>query len=228
MVPRLLRSHGMGASTGDRGERTVLVREVRPVQSRSGNTRFVLTDDDGHRYSTFREEIGAEAMRYIGRPARISFHRTRRGDFENVYLDAITGPGEANAAVAASPDEAGSSASASPNKASASECNRPCPDIEEVAWKTAIDAAPWLLGAEPRSAVSAEELFEKLKPLEELVAEDLAKNPSAAAGASDDRGRDKEEEEEEEEEEGRESARDEESAPAARARARRGAAPSQR
>ena len=45
--------------------------------------------------------------------------------------------------------------------------------IEEVAWKTAVDAAPWLLGGEPEEPVSPDELFERLQPFKERVAEDI-------------------------------------------------------
>jgi hypothetical protein len=45
---------------------------------------------------------------------------------------------------------------------------------DEVAWKTAIDAAPWLLGGtKPEAEVPAEELFEKLKPFKDLVEHDI-------------------------------------------------------
>ena len=33
--------------------------------------------------------------------------------------------------------------------------------MEEVAWKTAVDAAPWLLGGEPEEAVPPDELYER-------------------------------------------------------------------
>jgi len=45
--------------------------------------------------------------------------------------------------------------------------------VEEVAWKTAVDAAPWLLGGEPEEAVPPEELFERLQPFKERVADDI-------------------------------------------------------
>jgi len=52
----------------------VQVRDVRRVESRSGNTRWVLTDDAGREYTTFRPQIGEEAERHRGRRARIAFH----------------------------------------------------------------------------------------------------------------------------------------------------------
>jgi hypothetical protein len=45
---------------------------------------------------------------------------------------------------------------------------------DEVAWKAAIDSAPWLLGtSEPERQVEAEEFFETLKPFKDLVADDI-------------------------------------------------------
>jgi len=48
----------------------VLVRDVRQVESRSGNTRWVLTDDGGNEYTTFRPKIGQEAERYATATSR--------------------------------------------------------------------------------------------------------------------------------------------------------------
>lgn len=45
--------------------------------------------------------------------------------------------------------------------------------VEEVAWKTAVDAAPWLLGREPDQAVPPDELFERLEPFKQRVADDI-------------------------------------------------------
>ena len=45
-------------------------------------------------------------------------------------------------------------------------------DPQEAAWRTAVEAAPWLVG-KPGSTVDAEELYEKLKPFEERVASDI-------------------------------------------------------
>lgn len=46
-------------------------------------------------------------------------------------------------------------------------------DAEEVACRTAVDAAPWLLGDKPKESVPPEKFFEQLKPFKELVAEDI-------------------------------------------------------
>ena len=43
--------------------------------------------------------------------------------------------------------------------------------IDEAAWRTAVEAAPYLLGSKRK--VEAQELFEDLKPFKELVAEDI-------------------------------------------------------
>jgi hypothetical protein len=44
---------------------------------------------------------------------------------------------------------------------------------EEAAWRTAVDAAPWLVGSKPSKEVAPDELYEKLKPFEDRVAEDI-------------------------------------------------------
>ena len=125
----------------------VTVAEVKAFKTQSGNTRFVLRDAEGREYTTFREQIARDALAAEGRRARISFHEQQRGNFTNVYLDSVEPLEE--------PAEDGSEA------------------VEEVAWKTAVDAAPWLLGGEPEEAVPPEELFERLQPFKERVAEDI-------------------------------------------------------
>ena len=126
----------------------VTVAEVKGFKTQSGNTRFVLRDHEGREYTTFREEIARQAVAAEGRRARIKFHEQQRGQFTNVYLDAVEpldGP-------------AGDDSSEA---------------VEEVAWKTAVDAAPWLLGGEPEEPVPPEELFERLQPFKERVADDI-------------------------------------------------------
>jgi hypothetical protein len=124
---------------------TVRVEEVRTFQTKSGNTRFVLRDDEGNEYTTFREEIGRAAFAAQGRRAKVEYHEEQRNGFRNVYLDAVE-PLEQDAD---GDDER----------------------VDEVAWKTAVDSAPWLVGSERE--VPPEELFEKLQPFKELVAEDI-------------------------------------------------------
>jgi hypothetical protein len=131
-------------------EATVRVADVRTFQTKSGNTRFVLRDESGKEYTTFREEIGQAAVAAQGSTARIEYHETQRDGFQNVYLDAVEPlPDEV---AAAGDDES----------------------ADEVAWKTAVESAPWLLGSTPpEREVSPEELFEKLQPFKELVADDI-------------------------------------------------------
>ena len=131
-------------------EKTVDVRAVKEFQTQSGNTRWVLIDEDGNEYTTFRPEIGRRAREAEGRPSRIEFHEEEKRGFRNVYLDKVepTGP--------------------KPNVPEDS------PEADEVAWKTAIDAAPWLLGGTaPDREVPPDELFEKLKPFKDLVEHDI-------------------------------------------------------
>jgi hypothetical protein len=131
-------------------EAVVNVTEVKAFKTQSGNTRFVLVDDEGHEYTTFREEIAREALAAEGRRARVSFHEQQRGRFTNVYLDSVDVLGEDG------DEPAGESET-----------------VEEVAWKTAIEAAPWLLGGEPEQPVPPDELFDRLQPFKERVAEDI-------------------------------------------------------
>jgi hypothetical protein len=47
-------------------------------------------------------------------------------------------------------------------------------DPDEAAWRTAVEAAPWLVGeSEPHEEVPPDQLYEKLKPFKERVAEDI-------------------------------------------------------
>ena len=133
-------------------EKTVDVKDVKEFQTQSGNTRWVLVDEDGNEYTTFRPEIGRRAREAEGRPARIEFHEQEKRGFRNVYLDKVEPTGSGSRAGA--PDES--------------------PEADEVAWKTAIDAAPWLLGGTaPEREVPPDELFEKLKPFKDLVEQDI-------------------------------------------------------
>jgi hypothetical protein len=124
------------------------VRDVKRTETRSGNTRWVLTDDAGREYTTFRPQIGEEAERHRGRRARIAFHEEERNGFQNVYLDGIQ---------PLSGEEAPSG-----------------DDADEVAWNTAVEAAPWLLGStEPAEEIPPDELYEKLEPFKRRVADDI-------------------------------------------------------
>lgn len=132
-------------------ESIVTIGSVETVQTRGGNLRYVIRDTEGGEYTTFREAIGGRAAECKGRRARIQYHEEQRGQYINVYLDAVElvpgGPSE----------EAGADT-----------------DPEEAAWRTAVDAAPWLLGeADPHAKTSPEELYETLKPFKDRVAEDI-------------------------------------------------------
>jgi hypothetical protein len=131
-------------------EATVQVAEVKAFKTQSGNTRFVLRANDGGEYTTFKEAIARQAVAAEGKRARIEFHEQQRNGFTNVYLDRVElleeGDGESH--------ERGDEA-------------------DEVAWRTAIEAAPWLLGEAPAGGVGPEEAFAKLQPFKELVAEDI-------------------------------------------------------
>ena len=134
-------------------EAEVRIEKVDEVQTRGGNTRYVVRDDGGREYTTFRPTIGREAAKFEGRRARVEFHEDERNGFTNVWLDKITGAPEPEAGAAG--PEGGT-------------------DPDEVAWSTAVEAAPWVLGSnEPDREVPPEELFEKLEPFKRLVAEDI-------------------------------------------------------
>ena len=124
------------------------IDEVRTFETRGGNLRFVLRDDAGNEYTTFRESIGQRAQDLDGKRVRIEYHEQQRGQYTNVYLDKVE----------PAPDEPSGDDS----------------DPEEAAWRTAVDAAPWLVGeSDPHEAVPPDELYEKLKPFKEKVAQDI-------------------------------------------------------
>jgi hypothetical protein len=131
-------------------EAVVNVERVEAHKTQSGNTRFVLVDDSGREYTTFKEPIARQAVAAEGQKARITFHEQQRGNFTNVYLDRVE---------------------PLPDEASERDDDE---HTDEVAWKTAIEAAPFILGGDAvEREVPAEEFFEKMKPLKDLVAEDI-------------------------------------------------------
>jgi hypothetical protein len=131
-------------------EEVVNVERVEARKTQSGNTRFVLVDEASREFTTFKEPIARQALAAEGRRARITWHEQQRGQFTNVYLDAVELlPGE----------EAGDEDEQRTN---------------EIAWRTAIEAAPYILGGDAvEREVPPEELFEKVKPLKDLVADDI-------------------------------------------------------
>jgi hypothetical protein len=126
------------------------IADVMTFETKTGNTRYVVKDSEGNEYTTFRESIGQEAQRHNGQRVRLEYHETQRGEYTNVYLDKV----EPAPAAAGGGAEAG--------------------DPDEAAWRTAVEAAPWLVGeSEPHEEVPPEELYEKLRPFKEMVAEDI-------------------------------------------------------
>jgi len=127
----------------------VRMAEVEAVKTKSGTIRFVVRDGDGNEYTTFREAIGSAAKRAEGKRARIEYHENQRGQYTNVYLDKVE----------ELPDEGPPASDTDP---------------DEAAWRTAVEAAPWLVGeSEPHEEVPPEELYEKLRPFKDRVAEDI-------------------------------------------------------
>lgn len=132
------------------------IASVKTSQTRNGNTRWVVVDENGTEYTTFRPEIGTAAEKAEGKQARISFHEQERNGFRNVYLDKVEHTEETPGPGAAPTDS----------------------DPDEAAWRTAVDAAPYLLGEEAREGeIEPEEAFEKLKPFKDLVSEDIRSGP---------------------------------------------------
>ena len=134
-------------------EALTTLADVRSLQTRGGNTRYVARDEDGHEYTTFREKIGSRAQRLQGARVRITYHEEQRGQYKNVYLDGVER--------AVGSTAAGEGA-----------------DAQEAAWRTAVEAAPWLVG-EPGHEVTPDRLYEKLKPFEERVAADIEESRHA-------------------------------------------------
>jgi hypothetical protein len=137
-------------------EAEVRVSAVDRSETRTGRTKWVLRDDSGKEYTTFRPRIGEEAERHRGRRARIEYHEEDRNGFHNVYLDAIE-------PLPDDEQDAEGSASGGGDR-----------DPEEVAWNTAVEAAPWLLGtSDPEKPLSADELYDRLEPFKRRVVEDI-------------------------------------------------------
>ena len=141
----------------------VTVETVERVETRSGKTRWVLRGDDGREFTTFRPRIGEAAEAHRGRRARIEFHEDDRNGFHNVYLDSIAAAPEQDAPPAGGGDS----------------------DPDEVAWNTAVEAAPWLVGSnEPEEAIDPDELYERLEPFKRRVSEDIRSNGDDGSDAT--------------------------------------------
>src|SRR5689334_22233764 len=96
------------------------IADVRTFETRGGNQRYVVRDADDNEYTTFREAIGEQARGLQGRRVRLEYHEEQRGQYTNVYLDKVEPAAEEHA-------------------------DTPDTDAEEAAWRTAVDAAPWLV-----------------------------------------------------------------------------------
>jgi hypothetical protein len=132
-------------------ESVVTIESVKTFETQGGNVRYAVRDTDGSEYTTFREAIGNRAAELEGRRARIEYHEAQRGRYTNVYLDKVE-PLPEDAA-------GGEEAETQP---------------EREAWRTAVEAAPWLVGeSDPHAKTSPEELYETLKPFKDKVAEDI-------------------------------------------------------
>lgn len=146
---RLSRSASIGGGYHLSVEATITIDSVRTFETRGGNVRYVVRDTDGNEYTTFREAIGQTATGLEHQRVRIEYHEEQRGQYKNVYLDKVE-------------PVAGESPARSDT------------DPEEAAWRTAVDAAPWLVGeSDPHAKTSPEELYETLKPFKDRVAEDI-------------------------------------------------------
>jgi hypothetical protein len=119
------------------------VADVIRKDTKAGNTRFIVKDDDGREYVTFRPQIGARAEECKGKTARIDYHEEARGQYQNVYLDGIEPIEEPTRDESVNADVA--------------------------AWQVAAEAAPVLVG----KARSADDLFDALKPFKDRVAADI-------------------------------------------------------
>ena len=132
-------------------EEEVRVAALTAFRTKSGNTRYVLVDDRGKEYSTFKEQIAAKLPGLERKQVRVKYHEQEREGFTNVYLDDV---------------EPLEPADATGDR-----------ETDEVAWKTAMEAAPYLVGSEtPEREISPRDLFAKLQPFKELVAEDIEKD----------------------------------------------------
>ena len=128
-------------------EEEVRVAELKAFKTKSGNTRYALVDHQGREFSTFKEQIAAKLPGLEGKRVRVKYHEQQRAGFTNVYLDDVE------------PLEPAGSAEH---------------ETDEVAWKTAMDAAPYLVDDE--AELSPRDLFAKLQPFKELVADDIDRN----------------------------------------------------
>jgi hypothetical protein len=105
---------------------------------------------------------------------------TRRGQYTNVYLDKIEPAGPGRGRGAGGRQDRGQPDGAGEQPASRTDAQEAAwrTAAQEAAWRTAVEAAPWLVG-KPHGTVSAEELYDKLKPFEDRVEADIEEGTSA-------------------------------------------------
>ena len=134
-------------------EAEVKIDDVRTFETSGGNMRYVMRDADGKEYTTFREAIGEAAKRpRAAGPDRVP-REPARAVHERLPRQGRAAAGRGAGAADTDPDEA--------------------------AWRTAVEAAPWLVGeSEPHEEVPPEELYEKLRPFKDKVAEDIKEGES--------------------------------------------------
>lgn len=133
------------------------IESVRTIGTQGGNVRYSVRDTDGKAYTTFREAIGRRATGLESRRARIEYHEAQRGRYTNVYLDRVE---------RLSREAAGEQGSET--------------EPAREAWRTAVEAAPWLAGeSDPHAKTSPEQLYETLKPFKDKVAEDIRQSDRA-------------------------------------------------
>jgi hypothetical protein len=138
-------------------EAETTIDDVRTFETSGGNVRYVVRTGDGKELTTFREAIGRKAGELKGRRARVTSHEEQRGQYTNVYLDKVE---------ELPPESSGGGG--------------PDTDAEEAAWRTAVDAAPWLVGeSDPHAKTEPEELYETLKPFKDKVADDIKEGDGA-------------------------------------------------
>jgi hypothetical protein len=135
----------VSAAVASTMDAVIRVEDVERRETRAGHTRYIVRDDQNHEYVTFRPQIGEEAEHFKGRDAHIEFHEEQKGEYTNVYLDAIEGVEEP----ALSEDDI---------------------DAEIVGWQTAAEIAPLIVDVD---ADGQDEIFEQMRDFKNRVAADI-------------------------------------------------------
>ena len=131
-------------------EAVVDVAEVKAFQTKLRQRALRAARRRRQRVHHLREAIARDAVAAEGKRAHIEFHEQQRGEFTNVYLDKVE--------PLPTDDEATTA--------------------DEVGWRSAIEAAPYLVTGRRRGARdSGGRAVRKLQPFKELVAEDIRESP---------------------------------------------------